>query len=231
VYPGDQVRVELGPGDDFFGGSEARDMAFGGDGNDVLDGAEGNDVLYGGGGLSPGSDQVFGGPGSDLLSDGDSTPGGPDVLDGGACFAAAHSACPASPLAEASGDYDSVTYRGRTGDLTLNLANGAASQGESGEGDIVRNVEHADTGEGDDTVTGNAAANIINTYGGNDTWTSQVTPTPLGPTSWDHRWRCKGRRRFDGRPDACLGRSGAGRGRKGAREVWDHRAAQEARLP
>ena len=89
-------------------------------------------------------------------------------MDGGACFAAAHFACPASPLAEASGDYDSVTYRQRTGDLTLNLANGAASQGESGEGDIVRNVEHADTGEGDDFVTGNAAANIINTYGGND---------------------------------------------------------------
>ena len=28
VYPGDQVRVQLGPGDDFFGGSEERDEAY-----------------------------------------------------------------------------------------------------------------------------------------------------------------------------------------------------------
>jgi hypothetical protein len=170
VHPGDHVLVALGPGDDFFGGSRMRDVAFGQEGNDLLDGAEGNDDLFGGSGFSPGSDQVFGGPGSDRLTDGDSTPGGPDVVDGGACFGAAvaHSSCPASQLAEASGDLDLITY-GRTGDVTLDLADGAASQGESGEGDIVRNVEHANTGHGDDTVTGNAAGNIINTGGGNDT--------------------------------------------------------------
>ena len=60
-------------------------------------------------------------------------------------------------------------YYFRTGSMTLNLANEGASQGESGEGDTVRNVELAFTGEGADTVTGNAAVNRILTSGGDDT--------------------------------------------------------------
>lgn len=156
------IVVDLGPGDDFFGGSEVKDVAFGQAGDDVLDGAEGDDWLAGGedypldhpASPPPGSDQVFGGPGSDVVYDGDLTSNrGPDVLDGGG-----------NP-----DDLDWVYYYVRTGSMTLNLADAGASQGESGEGDTVRNFERALTGEGADTVTGNAAVNTLFTGGGDDT--------------------------------------------------------------
>ena len=172
------VGVDLGPGDDFFGGSEANDMVLGQEGDDVLDGAEGHDWLGGGeilplnhpNGPSQGFDQVFGGPGWDIVYDGDLTSNrGTDLLDGGGCTQAAHPSCPAIPLGESSGDWDFVYYYFRNGSITLNLANEGASQGESGEGDTVRKFEQAWTGEGADTVTGNAAVNRIITLGGDDT--------------------------------------------------------------
>jgi hypothetical protein len=172
------VRVDLGSGDDFFGGSEANDIVLGQEGDDVLDGAEGHDWLGGGEELplnhpaspSPGFDQVFGGPGWDIVYDGDLTSNrGPDVLDGGGCTQAAHPSCPAIPLGESSGDSDFVYYYFRVRGITLNLSNGGASQGESGEGDTVRKFEQAWTGEGADTVTGNAAVNRVLTEGGDDT--------------------------------------------------------------
>ena len=156
------IVVDLGPGDDFFGGSEVKDVAFGQSGNDVLDGAEGNDWLSGGedyplahpASPAPGSDQVFGGPGSDVIYDGDMTSNrGPDVLDGGG-----------NP-----GDQDFVYYYVRTGSMTLDLADAGASQGESGEGDTVRDFERALTGDGADTVRGNAAVNTLYTGKGDDT--------------------------------------------------------------
>jgi hypothetical protein len=172
------VRVDLGRGDDFFGGSEAGDIALGQEGDDVLDGAAGHDWLGGGevlplnhpNSLSQGFDQVFGGPGGDVVYDGDLTSNrGPDLLDGGGCNQAAHPSCPAIPLGESLGDWDFVYYYFRNGSITLNLANEGASQGESGEADTVRKFEQAWTGEGADTVTGNAAVNRILTEGGNDT--------------------------------------------------------------
>ena len=144
-----------------------RDQALGQEGNDVLDGAEGIDGLEGGtysSVLTPavGSDKLFGGPGSDDLVDSDSTSThGADLLDGGACSAADHPSCPASPPAEAPGDNDTIWYQVRTGNVTVNLTNPAASQGESGEGDTVRHVESVTTGAGNDKVTGNAAFNRI----------------------------------------------------------------------
>ena len=182
------VLVDLGPGDDFFGGSETSDRVYGQGGNDVLDGAEGRDELNGGDldlAAPAGSDRLFGGPGDDSLTDGDSTLNhGPDLLDGGGCSQSAHSSCPAVPLEEAPGDNDQVSYfYGRTASVTLNLANPAASQGESGEGDIVRNVESATTGTGDDRVTGNAARNYFDTTGGNDNL--DVSGDYGGIRSWD----------------------------------------------
>jgi hypothetical protein len=168
------VRVDLGPGDDLFDGSEANEIVLGQGGDDVLDGAAGHDWLGGGemlplnhlGSPSQGFDQVFGGPGWDIVYDGDLTSNrGPDLLDGGGCTQAAQPSCPA----ESSTDVDRLYYYFRTGDITLNLANGRASQGESGEGDTVRNFERAWTGEGSDTVTGNAAPNLVITEGGDDT--------------------------------------------------------------
>ena len=171
------LRVDLGPGDDFFGGSEAEDVVMGEEGDDVLDGGEGDDWLSGGEltpldhpGPSQGSDEVFGGPGWDVIYDGDLTSNrGADVLDGGSCPQPAHASCPAIPSGENSDDQDYVYYNVRTAGLIVNLANEFASQGESGEGDNLRNVERAYTGDGADTVTGNAGVNEFVTQGGDDT--------------------------------------------------------------
>ena len=155
------IVVDLGPGDDFFGGSDVKDVAFGQAGNDVIYGGGGNDWLSGGedyplghpASPGPGYDQVFGGPGSDVIYDGDLTSNrGPDVLDGGG-----------NP-----GDQDFVYYYARTGSMTLDLADAGASQGESGENDTVRDFERAWTGDGADTVTGNAAVNTLYTGTGDD---------------------------------------------------------------
>jgi hypothetical protein len=97
LSPGDFVFAELGPGNDFFGGSANGDDAFGDEGDDVLDGASGDDWLGGGrwgdgGPFGPpaGSDKVFGGPGSDDLQDSDNDSPEADVLDGGGCSSAVH---------------------------------------------------------------------------------------------------------------------------------------------
>ena len=108
------------------------------------------------------------------MFDGDTTlDHGPDLLDGGSCSQAVHPSCPVSPLPANAANKDMVNYNaidaGRTADLTPNLLDATASQGESDEGDTVRNTESAITGEGDDTVTGNSAANELNTNGGDDT--------------------------------------------------------------
>jgi hypothetical protein len=177
------IVVDLGPGNDVFGGSEMNDHAFGGSGNDVLDGGGGHDILGGGDptGVTAGADKVLGGPGSDEVFDGDTTlDHGPDLLDGGSCSQAVHPSCPVSPWPANAADKDMVNYNaidaGRTADLTLNLLDATASQGESDEGDTVRNIESAITGEGDDTVTGNSAANELNTNGGTTHCTSRAIP-------------------------------------------------------
>lgn len=164
VNPLDPVAADLGPGNDFFGGSTRSDVVTGDAGDDVLDGAAGDDSLEGGPG--PGSDKLFGGPGSDVLVDGDETGQiGPDVLDGGPCSTGPP--CAASQP-EGPADADSVSYETRTAGVSIDLRAITAVQGEAGEADAIRHVEDVDTGSGSDAVTGNGARNEILVGAGND---------------------------------------------------------------
>lgn len=176
VHPDDFVFAQLGEGNDFFGGSAQGDSAWGGEGDDVLDGAGGDDSVHGGvfGGGGPGSapggsDKVFGGPGSDAMGDGDNEAPDADVLDGGGCSSASHLSCPAVPQAENPDDFDLLSYILRDADLMVDLSATTATQGEAGEGDTIRGIEDLDTGDGNDTVTGNSASNYITVGRGNDT--------------------------------------------------------------
>lgn len=152
-------------GDDFLNGEGGNDMVFGGAGNDDLLGGEGNDMLYG----DAGSDRVFGDAGDDMIRTG----AGNDTAHGGSgndLF-----------VAEASDGDD--TYYGDDGSDTLDMAaitanltvdlgsgymgRGSASSSLSGN-DTLWGMENVVTGSGADTITANAAVNIIDGGAGND---------------------------------------------------------------
>ena len=86
-FPGGQVVVELGPGDDLFDASVVTNVPFfvdTGGGNDTVKGGAASDTLHGGAGNDSilgnnGSDRILGGPGSDAIHGGDDD----DSIDGG----------------------------------------------------------------------------------------------------------------------------------------------------
>ena len=122
----------------------------GGDGDDTLVGSALVDTLWGG----PGADTLRGEAGADVLN-GDA---GDDVLDGGA----------GGDTHAGGAGHDSADYTARIASVTVDL-DGAADDGETAEADNVRpDVERLLGGAGDDTLTGNNAANVLEGGGGND---------------------------------------------------------------
>jgi hypothetical protein len=122
----------------------------------TINGGPGSQFL--GGGLN--DDAINGGDGDDSLDDGgfgDGSPvptGGNDVLDGG----------PGN---------DTVDYfRNGTTGVSLTL-DGAANDGYAGETDNLLNIEEAFGGGGNDTLVGNASANVLNGGPGSDTIAGQ----------------------------------------------------------
>ncbi len=138
-------------GDDLLVGERGSDSLDGGVGGDRLLGESGNDQLLGGGGehdlldAGPGDDSLDGGPGSsDVLIGGV----GNDSIDGG------------------PGNHDLVSYRESGGGLRIDLGAGATSGAEQ---EILRGIEDALGGAGDDTLVGSAAsANQLDGGPGND---------------------------------------------------------------
>ena len=124
-------------------------IADAGHGSDVLEGAARMaDELDGGGG---GRDRLAGRGNADALRDGD-TPGAvdADVLDGGA-----------------GADADSVGYEGRTAPVRIDLRDDDPD-GEAGERDVLRGIEHATGGSGDDDIDGNDRTNFLTGGPGDD---------------------------------------------------------------
>ena len=154
----DYALVEAGDGDDVVTAAAcpAADdycawlLADGGDGNDSIRGGDGWDELYGG----PGDDRLEGGSGDDYF--GGFT--GADVFVGGR-------------------GYDEVSYETRTNPIRADL-DGAADDGEAGEGDTIgADIENITGGSSDDRLTGNSASNeliggpgtdLLRTGGGDD---------------------------------------------------------------
>lgn len=142
-------RLEGGSGaDSLFGGSEG-DLLYGGADNDRLSGGDGNDTLYGG----AGNDFFYGGNNNDLLygDDGNDTlggGGGNDTLYGGAGI-------------------DTGLFSGAVAG-TIDLAITTAQATGHGT-DILLEIENLQTGSLADRVWGNADANRLETFEGNDT--------------------------------------------------------------
>ncbi len=127
-------------------GSGLANTLTGGAGNDTINGGGGDDELFGDGqfpSATAGNDQLSGDGGDDQLLGG----AGADTLAGG-------------------GDFDVADYSRHAGatSLTVTIDN-LAGDGAAGENDNVTDtVEGVVAGAGDDTITGNSAANVL--FGG-----------------------------------------------------------------
>ena len=123
----------------------------GGTAADLLTGSSLADTLTGG----PGADILHGEAGADTLNGDD----GDDTLEGGA----------GGDVHNGGTGFDTADYSARTEPVTADL-DGAADDGETAEADNVRpDVERLLGGGGDDTLTGNNAANVLDGGVGNDT--------------------------------------------------------------
>jgi len=115
----------------------------GGAGADTIIGNSGANTLTG----NAGADFLSGGDGNDVLRGG----AGMDVLDGG-------------------NGIDAVTYTEGGVGVTVNLATGVGSGGNA-QGDSYGSIENVNGSTGNDTIIGNASANVLNGWAGKDTLT------------------------------------------------------------
>jgi len=135
-------------GNDAIHGGNGDDDLFGDNGNDQLYGDNGNDFLH----AWYGADRIEGGAGNDqLYGDPDDRKVYPDVLLGGT-------------------GRDLVEYQLYKRPLIVSLNGASRDDGVAGEHDTVgADVELLNGGSGNDRLAGNAAANEINGFDGNDT--------------------------------------------------------------
>jgi uncharacterized delta-60 repeat protein len=136
-------------GDDIVLSGAGDDLVIGGAGNDEIDGGEGNDELYAG----DGNDTVDAGEGDDLIVGGDGR--GNDHYIGGA-------------------GNDTVKYTSAKASITVNLLKDSAtsSRDKAGIGtDTLSQIENIIAGDYADTLTGNAADNLLDGGKGADRMT------------------------------------------------------------
>jgi len=154
LYGGaDDDKLDGGPGNDTLKGGTGRDIIFGGTGNDRLDGGLGKDEIHGGDGddIVIGSDDrdtVYGGNGDDVLVSGV----GIYKFNGGK-------------------GQDSIDYTAFDDDVAVTLKGSTQVYVlfNGGRTDHIRNVEGISTGDGDDRLVGDDAANTFDGGSGDDT--------------------------------------------------------------
>jgi Ca2+-binding RTX toxin-like protein len=142
--------------DDLIVLDNGNDSSDGGAGNDLIFGNGGNDTLVGGAGI----DTLNGGDGNDVItSDGDGGTyrgdGGNDTLSSGL----------GNETMDGGTGTDTIDHTIFAGNYVFNMATGLTNFG----GESFINFENANMGAGNDSVTGNASANLINGGAGNDT--------------------------------------------------------------
>ena len=149
-------------GNDKITGTDNDDILNGNDGDDVLNGGAGDDVLRGGADNTPDADTT---PDTDDANDTD-TIGGNDLLIGG----------PGSDVLFGGDGIDTISYMYSGEGIDINLMTGVARGGDAG-GDSFGNpdameytndIENVQGSMHDDDITGDAMANMIWGFGGND---------------------------------------------------------------
>jgi len=167
--PAGAIHAQGGSGDDQVVGGSAGNFLNGGEGNDALtggalggesnalNGGAGDDRVIGGPGMDElngggGRDEIFGRGGADRMTDGDrdgavgEAAPGPDLLDGGSQGCCSNG--------------DQVSYRRRTAPVFVNLSD-RDTEGEAGEGDVLRGIESLEGGTGDDRLVGDDRGNML----------------------------------------------------------------------
>ena len=158
-----------GRGTNTIDGGTGDDLVYGGTDADLLRGGEGDDDLYG----SPGNDRAEGGAGDDAFEEDfdsylrEGEEGSFDFIDNeGDLGADVYLGGEGRDFVE----YDSrnLDDNDREDDINLTL-DGIADDGTTGEGDNAgADIEDASTGDGDDSVVGNALSNDIDSNRGDD---------------------------------------------------------------
>ncbi|WP_372088784.1 calcium-binding protein [Tistrella mobilis] len=174
-----------GGGNDTFDGGAGNDTITAGSGIDILDGGDGDDLLMGG----AGADVIDGGGGYDRVSYADYTTSltidlaagtasdgdhftnvegviggsGDDVIIGDAGANIIDGGLGADTIDGGLG-FDTITFTGRTTPVTVNLADG-----ETSDGDTLTSIEAATGGEADDSLTGDIWNNVLDGGLGADT--------------------------------------------------------------
>jgi serralysin len=157
--------VWAGSGDDNITGNEAANQIKGGGGSDSLYGLNGDDTLYG----QDGDDFMKGGGGADLLygGAGDDTLGsdlsGSDTLygEGGDDYLYA---VDGFDSIDGGAGVDTLNTTSFDGAYLVNLATGTSNYA----GETFLNIEKLYTGDGNDTLIGSVAANLLNGGVGDD---------------------------------------------------------------
>ncbi|WP_380787019.1 Calx-beta domain-containing protein [Sphingomonas sp. R86521] len=138
-------------GNDILNGGTGNDTLIGGDGNDILYGNQDNDALDGG----AGNDQLYGGQGDDTLTGGT----GDDVLEGGKGI----------NILNGGDGNDAASYVNSSAGVTVSLLLHDQAQNTVGAGtDTLIGIEQLVGSRFDDTLTGDANANILFGEAGND---------------------------------------------------------------
>ncbi|MDQ8731418.1 glycerophosphodiester phosphodiesterase family protein [Bradyrhizobium sp. LHD-71] len=127
-------------GDDAVEAGAGDDLVYGDGGDDTVDGGDGNDTLIGG----AGDDELQGGAGHDALIGGV----GDDLIDGGEGI-------------------DTVDYSADSAGIVVDLATGEANGDDIGADELI-GVENVIGGSGDDSLTGDDAANRLDGGAGDD---------------------------------------------------------------
>ncbi|MBG0560423.1 calcium-binding protein [Actinoplanes aureus] len=157
--------IDAGSGNDYVNSSDGNDTLHGSTGNDMLYAGSGDDVLFG----ESGNDKLHGESGMDILMGYQ----GRDHLDGGADADTLHGDESADQISAdvllGGVGVDTVEYSSYLKAVRVDL-DGVADDGRPGEKDLVgADVERIEGGSGNDTLTGNGAANYIRGWLGNDT--------------------------------------------------------------
>jgi hypothetical protein len=156
------LTVNLGDRDDAYWDWDGPSTVDAGDGNDnPIYGEGGDDVIHGG----VGSDNLMGDEGNDTLDGGP----GDDSLEGVPCgFCAEANTTYGSDTYSGGGGSDSVTYEGRSENLSLTL-DGVANDGAAGEADnIGGDIGTVIGGHGSDHMVGNDRRNAFGGGEGDD---------------------------------------------------------------
>ncbi len=163
-----------GAGDDTITGNNLADILSGGDDNDTLSGSAGNDTLNGG----AGNDSLDGGTGNDTLVGG---AGNDTYIVDSATDVVTEAANEGTDIVRST--VNITTLATNVENLTL-----VGSSANEGTGNALANViignEATETytlngGDGNDTLTGNALADILNGGAGNDTLTGGLEADTL----------------------------------------------------